>query len=98
MNINRNSRVFEIKQACYGGIAALQMACVYLQSTPNAERVLVIATDTARHSEDMHFAEPTQASGAVAFTVSKQAKIFVPDLGAYGFCSYEVMDTCRPDH
>lgn len=47
----KTCRLFEVKQACYGATAALQMAASFVasQASPGA-KVLVIATDTALHS------------------------------------------------
>ena len=57
-------RVVELKQACYGGAAALQLALGIIARNPD-ERVLVIAADVARYDVDTA-AEPTQGAGAVA--------------------------------
>jgi polyketide biosynthesis 3-hydroxy-3-methylglutaryl-CoA synthase-like enzyme PksG len=95
----KTCRLFEVKQACYGATAALQLAVSFVASraSPGA-KVLVIASDTALHStigED-GFAEPSSGTGAVAFLVSDQPSILELDFGASGCHSFEVMDTCRP--
>lgn len=104
LGLPKSCRLFEVKQACYGATAALQMAACFVasQASPGA-KVLVIATDTAVHSaigdgaEDEHsFAEPSSGTGAVAMLVSDRPVIFALDLGASGLHSFEVMDTCRP--
>lgn len=97
LGLSRNCRLFEVKQACYGGTAALHMAVCYIASnvTPGA-KALVIATDTARAAAKKTYAEPTQAVGAVAMLISNEPHILEMDLGATGHYSYEVMDTCRP--
>ena len=97
LNLNRNCRLFEVKQACYGGTAALQMAANFIMSnaSPGA-KVLVIATDVARAAAKMTYAEPSQGSAAVAMLVSQQPDILELDFGANGYHGYEVMDTCRP--
>lgn len=98
LDLGRNCRLFEVKQACYAGTAALQMAASFVSSgaSPDA-KALVIATDVAaeQHQED-NYAEPSMGTGAVAILVSDRPSIFELDMGANGFCSYEVMDTCRP--
>ncbi|HVH40997.1 MAG TPA: hydroxymethylglutaryl-CoA synthase [Labilithrix sp.] len=105
----RTCRLFEVKQACYGGTAALQMAASFVASqvSPGA-KVLVVASDTALHSAigeggatmdgeaSGNFAEPSSGTGAVAMLVGEAPAIFELDLGASGLHSYEVMDTCRP--
>jgi polyketide biosynthesis 3-hydroxy-3-methylglutaryl-CoA synthase-like enzyme PksG len=97
LNLSRNCRLFEVKEACYGGTAAFQMAAGFVNSQVSQEaKALVIATD-AGHNSKGSYAEPTQAVGAVALLVSSQPKIFELDWGAAGYYSYEVMDTCRPE-
>src|SRR5262245_35579977 len=49
LGLNRNCRLFELKNACYSGVAGLQMAVNFVlsQTSPGA-RALVIATDVSR--------------------------------------------------
>jgi polyketide biosynthesis 3-hydroxy-3-methylglutaryl-CoA synthase-like enzyme PksG len=97
LGLERRCRLFELKQACYGGTAALQMAANFVASgaSPGA-KALVIATDTARAAAKLTYAEPSQGTGAVAVLVSEQPEAFELDFGANGYWGYEVMDTCRP--
>src|SRR5687768_4703195 len=106
LGLNRNCRLFEIKNACYSGVAGLQMAINFIlsQASPGA-KALVIATDVSRFmveeggdalTQDWSFAEPSGGSGAVAMLVSDRPYIFQVDVGANGYYGYEVMDTCRP--
>ncbi|TWI43997.1 hydroxymethylglutaryl-CoA synthase [Pseudoduganella flava] len=106
LGLNRNCRLFELKNACYSGVAGLQMAInfVLAQTSPGA-KALVIATDVSRFmveeggdalSADWSFAEPSSGSGAVAMLVSDRPHVFQIDVGANGYYGYEVMDTCRP--
>jgi polyketide biosynthesis 3-hydroxy-3-methylglutaryl-CoA synthase-like enzyme PksG len=106
LGLNRNCRLFELKNACYSGVAGFQMAVNFIlsQTSPGA-KVLVIATDISRFmveeggdalSADWSFAEPSNGSGAVAMLVSDQPHVFQVDVGANGYYGYEVMDTCRP--
>lgn len=106
LGLNRNCRLFEIKNACYSGVAGLQQAVNFVLSgvSPGA-KVLVVATDLSRFmiekggsalTEDWSFAEPSNGAGAVAMLVSDQPHIFQMDVGATGYYGYEVMDTCRP--
>jgi len=98
LGLSRNCRLFETKQACYAGTAALQMAVAWVaaQVSPGA-KALVIATDVAGASARNTYAEPAQGSGAVAMLVSAKPDILAIDLGASGCYSFEVMDTCRPE-
>ncbi len=94
LGLGRRCRSFEIKQACYGGTAALQTAAAMV-AAGQIRRALVIATDIARcvpHS----YAEPAQGSAAVTLLVGPDAEILALEPGASGIHSYQVMDSCRP--
>ncbi|PSL48197.1 hydroxymethylglutaryl-CoA synthase [Chitinophaga niastensis] len=106
LGLNRNCRLFEIKQACYSGTAGFQMAINFIlaQASPGA-KALVVATDISRFmvveggeamTEDWSFAEPSGGAGAVAILISNQPHVFRVDVGANGYYGFEVMDTCRP--
>lgn len=106
LGLNRNCRLFEMKNACYSGVAGLQMAVNFIlsQVSPGA-KVLVIATDIVRFmlaekaealNMDWSFSEPSSGAGAVAMIVSEKPVVFQVDIGANGYYGYEVMDTCRP--
>jgi polyketide biosynthesis 3-hydroxy-3-methylglutaryl-CoA synthase-like enzyme PksG len=106
LGLNRNCRLFEIKQACYSGTAGFQMAVNFILSkvSPGA-KALVVATDISRFivaeggealTADWSFAEPSSGAGAVALLVSDRPHVFQSDVGANGYYGYEVMDTCRP--
>jgi len=106
LGLNRNCRMFELKNACYSGTAGLQTAINFVLSnvSPGA-KALVIATDISRFlvapgggvaSEDWSFAEPSSGAGAVAMLVSDRPHLFQVDVGANGYYGFEVMDTCRP--
>lgn len=98
LDLSRKCRLFEIKQACYAGTAALQMAvnCIASQLSPGA-KALVIASDIARSAIKMTYAEPSQGVAAVAMLIGEQPDILELDLGANGYHGYEVMDTFRPE-
>ena len=106
LGLNRNCRLFELKNACYSGAAGLQVAIQFVlsQSSPGA-KALVVATDISRFfateggeglTEDWSFAEPTGGAGAVAMLVSESPFVFQANVGANGYYGFEVMDTCRP--
>ena len=106
LGLNRNCRLFELKNACYSGAAGLQMGVqlVLSQTSPGA-KALIVATDISRFfateggeglTEDWSFAEPTGGAGAVAMLVGEQPHVFQVDVGANGYYGFEVMDTCRP--
>jgi polyketide biosynthesis 3-hydroxy-3-methylglutaryl-CoA synthase-like enzyme PksG len=106
LGLNRNCRMFELKQACYAGTAGFQMAVNFIlsQVSPGA-KALVIASDISRFitvdgsdvlTADWSYAEPSGGAGAVALLVSEKPHVFQVDVGANGYYGYEVMDTCRP--
>jgi len=111
LGLNRNCRLFEIKQACYSGTAGLQTALSFIlsQASPGA-KALVIATDISRpvmpeiagfdpsmlKYSEWSYAEPSSGAGAVAMLVGEEPTVFQIDVGANGYYGYEVMDTCRP--
>ncbi len=106
LGLNRNCRLFEVKNACYSGVVGLQNAVNFIlsQTSPGA-KALVIATDVSRFmveeggdalTEDWSFAEPSGGAGSVAMLVSDKPYVFQIDVGANGYYGYEVMDTCRP--
>ncbi|MDP9643540.1 polyketide biosynthesis 3-hydroxy-3-methylglutaryl-CoA synthase-like enzyme PksG [Actinopolyspora lacussalsi] len=95
--VPRSCRSFEIKHACYGGTAALRTAIGLLTADPvGGGRALVIASDAASAVARDTYWEPSQGAGAVAMLVGEDARVMLPDAGAFGLCSYEVMDTLRP--
>lgn len=102
LGLNRNCRLFELKNACYSGTAGFQMAVNFILSqTAPGRKALVICTDIMRlgavdGSMELAFAEPSTGSGAVALLVSDNPVVFQVDKGANGYYGYEVMDTCRP--
>lgn len=102
LNLSRNCRLFELKNACYSGTAGFQMAINFILSqTAPGRKALVIATDimrvsTVEGSMDSSFAEPSTGSGAVAMLISDYPVVFQIDQGANGYYGYEVFDTCRP--
>ncbi len=106
LGLNRNCRLFELKNACFSGVAGLQSAVNFIlaQVSPGA-KALVIATDVTRFileeggkgfKMEWAFAEPSGGAGAVAMLVSETPYVFQVDPGASGSYGYEVMDTCRP--
>jgi polyketide biosynthesis 3-hydroxy-3-methylglutaryl-CoA synthase-like enzyme PksG len=109
LGLNRNCRLFEIKQACYSGTAGFQTAINFVlsEASPGA-KVLVIATDISRpvlpegvelsmlRNMAWSYAEPSSGAGAVAMLISDNPVLFEVDVGANGYYGFEVMDTCRP--
>lgn len=97
LGLSPRCRSFEVKQACYGGTAAVQAAAAMLAASPvPGTRALVIATDATGPADRGGYVEPSEGAGAVAMLVSDQPGILVLDPGASGFHTFEVMDTLRP--
>jgi polyketide biosynthesis 3-hydroxy-3-methylglutaryl-CoA synthase-like enzyme PksG len=106
LGLSNNCRLFELKGACYSGVAGVQMALNFVLSkvSPGA-KALVIATDISRFlladgggasEQEWSFLEPSGGAGAVALLISDTPHVFQFDVGANGYYGYEVMDTCRP--
>ena len=73
LNLSSWVRCVEVKEACYGGTAALMMARDYVLTHPGAQ-VLVIAADIARYGVGTP-GEVTQGAGAVAMLVSENPRV-----------------------
>ncbi|AGP31238.1 hydroxymethylglutaryl-CoA synthase [Corynebacterium terpenotabidum] len=87
-------RTVEMKQACYGGTAALQAAIGIVARAPE-EKVLVIASDNARYLLDSP-GEPTQGAGAVAMLVSADPALLEIE-PINGISTTDVDDFWRPN-
>ncbi|WP_297004844.1 hydroxymethylglutaryl-CoA synthase [uncultured Corynebacterium sp.] len=94
LGLPHNVRVVEMKQACYGGTAALQAAVGIVARSPE-ERVLVIASDNARYELDSP-GEPTQGAGAVAMLVSADPAVLEIE-PVNGISTTDVDDFWRPN-
>ena len=73
LNLSAWVRCVEVKEACYGGTAALMMARDYVLAHSGAQ-VLVIAADIARYGVGTP-GEVTQGAGAVAMLVSENPRV-----------------------
>jgi len=94
LGLGRNCRLFEVKQACFAGTAALATAADFARANPGS-RALVITTDLARPIPHT-YAEPSQGAAAVALLVGDTPRVLTLEPGAWGAWAYEVMDSCRP--
>ncbi len=95
LKLGAHCRNFEIKQACYAGTAALQMAAAWVRSgVAPGKKALVIMTDLPRR----HFGELAELSigpNAVALSVSAEPRLFELETFS-GYATREVYDTARP--
>lgn len=88
-------RVVELKQACYGGTAAIQLALSFIRENPS-KKVLVIASDIARYGLNTA-GESSQGCGAVALILSANPRILALE-PEYGVVTENVMDFWRPNY
>lgn len=95
LGLGPGARVVELKQACYSGTAALQMALALVARNPE-QKVLVICADVARYDIGSS-GEPTQGCGAVAMLVSADPRLVVIEPTS-GLNTVDVMDFWRPNY
>ncbi len=95
LGLTSRCRNLEVKHACYGGTASLQLACAWIRSeAAPGKKALVVTTDLPGNQ----FGEPaelTPGTGAVAMSVSTEPRVLALDL-ASGYAAREVYDTARP--
>ena len=93
LGLSPGVRVAEVKQACYGGTAALQAAIGLVLRRPE-EEVLVIASDIARYALGSS-GEPTQGAAAVAMIVGAEPELLeIEPLS--GLAAHALDDFWRP--
>lgn len=93
LNLSEWVRCVEVKEACYGGTAALMMARDYVLAHSGAQ-VLVIAADIARYGVGTP-GEVTQGAGAVAMLVSENPRVLQINNDSV-VKSAEIQDFWRP--
>ena len=96
LGLPSNVRNIEVKHACYGATASLQLAASWVASNAApGEAALVINTDESR----MHLGQPWEfvmGAGAAAILVSDNPRLLEIELGSSGIYTYEVSDLTRP--
>lgn len=96
LGLSSRVRNVEVKHACYGATAALQLAASWVASgASSGEKALVINSDESR----MHLGKPWEfvmGAAAVAVLVSDQPRLLEIELGAHGIHTHEVSDLTRP--
>lgn len=95
LGLSNRVRSVELKHACYGATAALQLAKGHIALNPTS-RVLVIASDIAKYGLNSG-GEPTQGAGAVAMVVSADPRLLVLENETSLFTD-DVMDFWRPNY
>ncbi|WP_037681377.1 hydroxymethylglutaryl-CoA synthase [Streptomyces griseus] len=89
------TRTVELKQACYGGTAALQFAIGIVHRDPS-QQVLVIASDVSKYELD-NPGEATQGAAAVAMLVSADPALVRIEEPS-GVFTADIMDFWRPNY
>jgi hydroxymethylglutaryl-CoA synthase len=98
LGLSERCRVFETKQACYGGTVGLLSAAEWVHAGRDGKRAaLVVATDIARYALGSP-AEPTQGAGAAAMIVSSAPRLVELEVGVSGTFAADVDDFWRPIH
>jgi 3-hydroxy-3-methylglutaryl CoA synthase len=96
LRLGPNCRNFEIKHACYGGTAGLQMAAHWIATGLNhGAKALIICTDQSR----VHFGKPWEyvlGAGAACVLLSGEPRIAEIEVGKSGYWTFEVSDLTRP--
>jgi hydroxymethylglutaryl-CoA synthase len=95
LGLSPAARVVELKQACYAGTSALQMALALVARNPE-QKVLVICSDVARYDVGSS-GEPTQGCGAVAMLISADPRLVAIE-PLSGLHTSDVMDFWRPNY
>lgn len=95
LNLQPNARTIEMKQACYGATAALQLAKGHIALNPES-KVLVLASDIARYGLNTA-GEVTQGAGAVAMVISANPNIITIENDST-FLTDDIMDFWRPTY
>ncbi len=95
LNLPARCRVVELKQACYSGTAALQLALPFLREN-QTKKVLLIASDIARYGLNTP-GESSQGCGAIAMVLSANPRVLAFE-SEYGVVTESVMDFWRPNY
>lgn len=93
LDIQPYAKAYELKQACYGTTAGVQIAADYVRLRPD-RKVLVIASDIARYGLNTP-GEPTQGAGAVALLISANPRILALELESVSYTTNQY-DFWRP--
>ncbi|WP_100011505.1 hydroxymethylglutaryl-CoA synthase [Lentibacillus sediminis] len=93
LGLNPDARAIEVKQACYGATAGIQMAKGHIALNPDS-RVLVLGSDIARYGLETG-GEATQGAGAVAMVISADPKILAIE-EHHAYRTNDIMDFWRP--
>lgn len=93
LGLQPHARAIELKQACYGATAGIQMARGHIALNPN-RKVLVLGSDIARYGLRTP-GESTQGAGAVALLISADPSIMAIEQESTYYTD-DIMDFWRP--
>lgn len=95
LGLGARCRNLEVKHACYGGTASVQLAASWLRAgAAPGKKALVVTTDLPGCQFGVP-AELTPGTGSVAISLSAEPRVLVLD-DACGYSAHEVYDTARP--
>ncbi len=87
---------FQTQHACAAGSLALLGVCALIKVTEReGDTGLILSSDISRYKE-FSTAELTQGAGAAAVIAESSPGLIELDMGAIGYCSYDVDDFFRP--
>lgn len=89
------ARSVELKQACYSGTAAIQLAMGHIALHPDS-KVLILAADVAKYGLNTG-GEPTQGAGAVAMLLTAEPRILEIEKESATFTK-DIYDFWRPNY
>lgn len=95
LNLPKQIRTFELKEACYGLTAAVLMAKDYVQVHPD-KTAIVIGSDIARYGLNTA-GEVTQGAGAISMLISADPRILDLEAGSSNY-SDDIDDFWRPNN
>lgn len=95
IGLKEDVRTIELKQACYSGAAAIQLAKGHITLNPES-KVLILASDIARYGLSTP-GEVTQGAGAVAILLSANPRIMALE-EASTYKTEDIMDFWRPNY
>jgi polyketide biosynthesis 3-hydroxy-3-methylglutaryl-CoA synthase-like enzyme PksG len=95
LGLSRNCRLFEVKQACYAGVAALQSVAALTAASPRTDALALVVAADLPNPKRGSYGEAACGAGAVAMLLGSP-RLAVLQPGASGLCSYETNDFSRP--
>jgi len=95
LDLPKNCRILELKQACYSATGGLQISYTWLLQNPQ-KRVLILASDIARYGLGSP-GESSQGAGAVAILLSNNPNIASIESGS-GIYTSNIMDFWKPNY